>query len=237
MRHGLDSLVSREGRLGQQGYVLAFVLPFVVLAAASWLAWINAASVPGMAMPVLVVGWLVLFGVGDALNIRRYHDLGNSGRLYQLLRPGVVLLPAIAFGLEYILPAQAAMVGDTEALMKVIGRELGGGPVSLAPPILLGLTAVGVIGNTLYLSLMPGQIGPNEHGPDPRCGVAAPSGGGPNSAVATGEDPVERALREYRQRAAEGAGGNAQRTSALREPASPAPSGRPAAGATFGKKR
>jgi uncharacterized membrane protein YhaH (DUF805 family) len=232
MRNGFDSLVSREGRLGQRGYVLAFVLPFVVVAAASWLAWTNAASAPSAAMPVLVVGWLVLFGVGDALNIRRYHDLGNSGRLYQLLRPGVVLLPTIAFGLEYILPAQAAMVGDTEALMKVIGRELGGGPVSLAPPILLGLTAVGVIGNLLYLSLMPGQAGPNEHGPDPRGGVAAPGTGAPGSAAASGEDPVERALREYRQRAPAGASGNAPRASAANTS-----TGRPASGATFGKKR
>lgn len=232
MRHGFDTLVSREGRLGQQGYVLAFVLPFVGLAAVSWLAWTYAASVPSAALPVLVFGWLILFGVGDALNIRRYHDLGNSGRLYQLLRPGVVLLPAIAFGLEYILPAQAAMVGDTEALMKVISRELGGGPVSLAPPILLGIAAVGVIGNILYLSLMPGQAGPNDHGPDPRVGVAAPGGGGFGSATATGEDPVERALREYRERAPESA-----RTSAARKPAA-SPSGvRPASGATFGKKR
>jgi uncharacterized membrane protein YhaH (DUF805 family) len=237
MRNGFDSLVSREGRLGQQGYVLAFVLPFVALAAASWLAWTNAASVPSAAMPVLVVGWLVLFGVGDALNIRRYHDLGNSGRLYQLLRPGVVLLPAIAFGLEYILPAQAAMVGDTEALMKVIGRELGGAPVSIAPPILLGLTAVGVIGNLLYLSLMPGQAGPNAYGPDPRGGVAALGSGGTNGAAANGEDPVERALREYRQRGSEGMGGAAPRASAVRPPAPTPSSGRPASGATFGKKR
>jgi uncharacterized membrane protein YhaH (DUF805 family) len=237
MRHAFDGLVSREGRLGQQGYVLAFVLPFVGLAAASWFAWAYAASVLSVALPVIVVAWLVLFGVGDALNIKRYHDLGNSGRLYLLLRPGVVLLPAIAFGLEYILPAQAAMVGDTEALMKVIGRELGGGPVSIAPPILLGLTAVGVIGNILYLSLMPGQAGPNEHGPDPRGGVAAPGLGASNSAAATGEDPVERALREYRQRAPESAGGNAPRSAAPRASVSPAANGRPASGATFGKKR
>ena len=237
MRRAFDGLVSREGRLDQQGYVLAFVLPFVGLAAASWFAWTYAASVPSAALPVIVVAWLVLFGVGDALNIKRYHDLGNSGRLYLLLRPGVVLLPAIAFGLEYILPAQAAMVGDTEALMKVIGRELGGGPVSIAPPILLGLTAVGVIGNLLYLSLMPGQPGPNDYGPDPRGGVAAPGFGSANGAAVIGEDPVERALREYRQRGSESPGGGAPRAPTTHAPASNSAGGRPASGATFGKKR
>lgn len=228
-------LISRERRLDRQKYILVFVLPLVTLVAASWLTWTNWYSTPSEVLPFLILAWLALFCVGDGLNVRRYHDLGNSGRLYLLLRPGVVLLPITAFGLEYILPAQAAMVGDTQALMMVIGRELGGAPVSLAPPILLGLTAAGVIGNVLYLSLMPGQAGPNAYGPDPRSGAGVP-GAGAAPIAASGDDPVERALREYQQRALEGVGGIAPRTTASRAPASPALGNRPS-GATFGKKR
>lgn len=243
MIDGLNRWAARDGRLSQQAYILTFMLPVLVTAALTASMFTN----PGlfaMLGPVGIygpaLGWLLLMGVGDALNIKRYHDLGHSGRLYRLCRPGIVVLPLLAFALDFLIPAQLASAGDMEATLHLISESLAP-TIDPAPLALLVLTAAGVVINVAYLSLMPGQSGPNEYGPDPRGDAGAPDTGAWAAKTAPGEDPVQRALREYQQRALEGVGGIAPRSSAPgvapRAAASPPAGFKPVAGATFGKKR
>jgi uncharacterized membrane protein YhaH (DUF805 family) len=224
------------GRLGQQGYVLMFTLPFLLTLALSASMFSNPALFAALG-PVGIygaaAGWLLLMGVGDALNIRRYHDLGHSGRLYRLCRPGVVV-PLLAFALDFLIPAQMASAGDMEATLHLISESLAP-TIDPAPLALLVLTVAGVAVNVVYLSLTPGQRGPNEYGPDPRGDVGAPDNGAWASKAAQGEDPVQRALREYQQRAPEGAA--APRSATPRAAANPPAGFKPVVGATFGKKR
>jgi len=93
------------------------------------------------------------------MNIRRYHDLGHSGRLYRLCRPGIVLLPLIAFALQFLIPAQMASAGDLGALAYLMNQEVAPS-MGLAPSVLPGITFTGVAINLIYLSLMPGQLRP-----------------------------------------------------------------------------
>ncbi len=206
MRTGLDNLISRDGRLSQRGYVLAFVLPFAATCALTWASFSGqAGELSSPLLQICSVAWVVLLAIGDALNIRRYHDLGHSGRVYRLCRPGLVALPVLAFALHFFIPAQMASAGDMSALAYLIGQEFAPsiGPVPLA---LLLLTFAGVVLNVAYLSLMPGQAGPNAHGSDPRGLAAMPGlGAAPAGAGASeDDDPVKRALTEYQQRIAQG---------------------------------
>lgn len=229
--------MSTEGRLSQRAYVLCFTLPFLAtlaLSAAMFTSPNLFAALGPFGVHGVALGWLLLMALGDALNIKRYHDLGHSGRLYRLCRPGIVVLPLLAFALDFFIPAQMASLGDAEMQVHMISEALSPTmhPVAIA---LLGLTVAGVAINVGYLSLMPGQPGANEHGPSPAGGANLFSGLAPESKVAagqatSGDDPVKRALADYQARQAQAA-----------KPAS-ASSGRPAisqtqGAASFGKKR
>lgn len=224
--------VSTEGRLSQQAYILCFALPFLATLALTammfvsppWFSQLGVAGVYGAGL-----GWLLLMALGDALNIKRYHDLGHSGRLYRLCRPGVVVLPLLAFALDFLIPAQLASFGDTEATLHMIGQAMAP-TLDPVPFTLLATTVAAVAINVGYLSLMPGQAGPNEHGPDPR-GLAAAVPG----VVASGRsdtdgenDPVKRALAAYHKQQAAPQQPQGART---------AVAGRAAAPGAFGKKR
>ena len=113
MANPLNGLVSSEGRISRRAYILGFLLPFVGLCAFTFLMF----SLPGAmagALPATMVTlpWGLFLATADATNIKRWHDLGDPGRLYKLLRPGVVLLPVLAFALQFIFPALAASFGD-----------------------------------------------------------------------------------------------------------------------------
>jgi uncharacterized membrane protein YhaH (DUF805 family) len=226
-----NALVSSEGRLSRNGYLQVFVAPFVGLAAATWAAFTFAPDLffGGPAAMVFALGWVVFLSVADALNIRRWHDLGVSGSLYRLARPFVVILPVAAFGIQFLLPSLMASTGDYNALAFLIGQDLGGWSIQPVPLALLGITLVGVIGNVAYLSAMPGQKGPNDHGPDPESGsgVFAPGGA---SAQSDENDPVKRALAEYQARQAKQAKPAASATMVTQ--VRPAPQG-----GAFGKRR
>ena len=226
MKDVLDRWVAREGRLSQLGYVLTFTLPFLATLGLT-VAMFTAPNMFGALGPVgiygLAFGWLLLMAVGDALNIKRYHDLGHSGRLYRLCRPGVVVLPLLAFVMDFFIPAQLASAGDMEATLYLIGESLAP-TIDPVPLALLVITVAGVAVNVGYLSLMPGQDGPNEYGPSPLGGAASP-GIVPGARGQSSEsDPVKRALADYQ----------ARQQAAARLPVA---SARPAAGGTFGKKR
>ena len=223
-------LKSPEGRLGQQGYIVGFAAPFIavtVVSSASFTGMIGAAG--SMVLQVCALGCTVLLMFGDAMNVRRYHDLGYSGRLYRLCRPGIVLLPLIAFTLQFLIPAQMASAGDLGSLALLMNQEVAPS-MGLAPSVLLGVTFAGVAINLIYLSLMPGQSGPNAYGPDPNNGIGAMPGVIPSTRgdVASEDDPVKRALADYEKQRA------AQAQQAAR---ATAPAGRAAAPGAFGKKR
>ena len=227
--------ISTEGRLSQRAYVLMFTLPFVAtlaLSAAMFTSPNLFAALGQFGTYGVALGWLALLALGDALNIKRYHDLGHSGRLYRLCRPGVVVLPLLAFALDFFIPAQMASLGDVEMQMHMINEAMSPTmhPVAIS---LLGLTVAGVAANVAYLSLMPGQPGANAHGPS--------SGGGSFIAGAVGgampavpdDDPVKRALADYQARQAAAKPTAGRSGAAAMRPASPQASG----SASFGKKR
>ena len=218
----------RVGRMTQSAYILGFVLPFVAVMGLSWLMFVGAPGLLGTpGHYVLAIGWTVVMATGDAHNIRRWQDLGSSGAMYRMMRPGVVLLPVLAFALQFLVPAQLASAGDMEALAFMIGMEFGGVWLQPAPMALLAITFVGVVGNVIYLSLMPGQQGENAYGPDPRGGMPVP-GATAISRDNSEDDPVKRALADY----------EARQKAAARPAVNPVVNSvRPTGGATFGKKR
>lgn len=230
-----DRMKSPEGRLSQQGYLFGFVTPFVGLSALSWVSFMGAlGDISGLLLQMTALGWTVLLGLGDAMNIRRYHDLGHSGRLYRLCRPGLVGLPLLAFVLQFLIPAQMASTGDLAALSYMIGQDFKPS-IAPVPMALLGLTFAGAALNVLYLSLKPGQAGPNDHGPDPRGGVASVPGvtGAADFKARDGEDdPVKRALAAYQREQAKPTQAGAQ-PARMAAPAA----GRQAGAASFGRKR
>lgn len=227
----LKLFTTRAGRVSQSSYILGFVIPFAALLGLSWLIFVAAPGFLGTpGQYVVALGWAVLMGTGDAQNIRRWNDLGNSGALYRLLRPGIVLLPVLALVLQFVLPAHMAMAGDMQALAFMMGMEFGGVAWQPAPLALLAITLVGATGNVLYLAMMPGQQGPNAYGPDPH-GDPMPVPGGVKVAGGQGgeDDPVKRALADYQARQAAAARPVVSGARPAANPAAPA--------GAFGKKR
>lgn len=222
----LNRFISSEGRISRRTYILLFLLPFVALLGLTALAFTLPIQMVG-AVPssVVILPWVAFLATADAQNIKRWHDLGDPGRLYKLLRPGVVLLPVLALALQFIFPAMAASFGDVDALLFMVGQDLGGVKLGAIPMALLGVTAAGVIGNVAWLSITPGQSGPNDHGPDPLVVSGMPGFSGAKPA-ASDDDPVKRHLAEYQ----------ARQTQQSR-PAAMVTQVRSAPGGTFGRKR
>ena len=228
MKVGTGKWPSHAGRLSQQAYVLTFTLPFLAtlaLTASMFTAPEQFAALGPFGVYGAALGWLTLMALGDAQNIRRYHDLGNSGRLYRLCRPGIVVLPLLAFALDFLIPAQLASANDLDATLHLIGQAMSP-TIDPVPMALLGLTVAGVAINVGYLSLMPGQPGPNAYGPSPR-GEAAVVGVAMTADNA--DDLVNRALADYHARQQPAVAAPAAKRLSQSAPAAPAGS--------FGKKR
>lgn len=224
----LNQLVSKEGRISRNGYIQAFVIPLAVMVGVTWLALLAFPAVFGGVSSLLFVApWMMLFATADAQNIKRYHDLGNSARIYRLMRPIVMAAPVVALIVQFVLPAHMAMMGDAPSLIQMIGFDMNPG-LGTMPTVVIFLTIAAILSNTAYLACMPGQKGPNGHGPDPLSGVTLP---GVKAAASGDSDPVKRALAEYQARVAQP--GKPKRTDATVQPVNAARSG---AGA-FGRKR
>lgn len=223
----LNKFISSDGRISRGTYVKTFVAPFAVLLGLTALAFTLPIKIAG-ALPssIVILPWTVFLATADAQNIKRWHDLGDPGRLYKLMRPGVVLLPVLALALQFIFPALAASFGDMDSLMFMVGQDLGGVKFGAIPLVLFAVTALGVIGNIAWLSITPGQSGPNDHGPDPLAVSGMPGFGGARPAAADEDDPVKRALAGYQARQAQQA-----------RPAAMVTQVRAAPGGTFGRKR
>jgi uncharacterized membrane protein YhaH (DUF805 family) len=221
----LAPLTPRDGRVSQLSYLLKFVLPFVAVLGFTWLVVFAAPGLMGTpGYYIVALGWAVVLSTGDAHNIRRWRDLGSSAALYKLLRPCLVLLPALAFALQFLVPAQLAMAGDMQSLAFLVGMEFGGVGLQPAPLALLAITFALVMLNVVYLSVTPGQQGANSYGPDPYGGEAFPAFAGASGGVSDSHenDPVQRALADYHARQA-----------AAERPVAPAAVGP----VSFGKKR
>lgn len=216
----------------QSAYILGFVIPLAAVLALTWLQLFAAPNVLGTpGFVVLAVGWVLILSIGDACNIRRWNDLGSSAALYRLLRRGLVILPLLAFMLQFLVPAHLAMAGDMAALAFLMGMEFGGVSLQPAPLALLAITTLAGLANVIYLAVMPGQRGSNPYGPDPLGDPLVAVGASPAVSVKSGEDdPVQRALAEYnRQRKAPPAVQTAPRTAV--------PQARAARPGAFGKRR
>ena len=223
-----DRLKSSEGRLSRQGYLLGFIAPVLAMTAltvAMIIGWLD--FLPVGVINVMALGWVILlFVTGDAMNIRRYHDIGNSGRLYRLGRPVVIGMPILAFLIDFFIPAQMASTGDRTAQLHMISEMISPtlSPITIA---LLVIPAAAVVFNFFYLIAMPGQPGPNDFGPPPGLtdapGVA--KAWAENMPTGVGDDPVKRALADYQARQLKAA----QATVPV--------GGQVAAASAFGKKR
>ena len=222
---------SGEGRLSRKGYALYFLTPGAGLLLLSWLAMFAAPDLLGaMSSVVFVLPWMFFLITTDAQNIRRYHDIGHSGRLYRVVRPLVIVMPVLALVLNFVLPAHMAMAGDMQALVYMMGMDFNGVSFGPIPMALLGLTLAVIACNVVYLTVMPGTQGPNDFGPDPNTGASAgvklPGfGAEPAAAVSNADDPVKRALAQYQ----------AQQQKHAAKMATPVRNG--PAGASFGRKR
>jgi uncharacterized membrane protein YhaH (DUF805 family) len=198
----LNAWVSNKGRLSRKGYALLFLAPLAGLLVFTWLAWTVGPGPLSSALPaaLFMAPWMLFLATADAQNIKRWHDLGSSAGIYKIGRSLVVLLPALAWTVEAVLPGLMVSAGDMDALSYVMAREFNGITFGPLPMAMLGLTFVAIIGNITYLAAMPGQSGPNSFGPDPLSGAAVPGFG----AAKTDEtdDPVKRALADYQARSA-----------------------------------
>lgn len=219
----LNAWVSNKGRLSRKGYALLFLAPLAALIVITWLMFIAGPRALNSAIPaaLFVLPWMAFLATADAQNIKRWHDLGSSAAIYKMGRPFVILLPALAWTVEAVVPGLMVSAGDMSALSYVMAREFNGitfGPLPLA---LFGLTIAAVIGNITYLASIPGQRGPNSFGPDPLSAATLPG----LAAAKTDEidDPIKRALADYQTRSA--------------RPAAMVTQVRPTPGGGFGKKR
>jgi hypothetical protein len=124
-----------------------------------------------------------------------------------------------------------ASAGDLSALAFLMNQEVAPS-MGLAPSVLLAITFTGVAINLIYLSLMPGQSGPNAYGPDPSNGIGAMPGIVPQTRggdMTPENDPVKRALADYQARQAAAAKPVVAQANGAARPSGSA--------ATFGKKR
>ncbi len=229
----LNQLTSKEGRLSRKGYIWLFAAPLAAVVALTGLALAVAPGLVGGPSAIILVGpWMFLFATADAQNIKRYHDLGNSARIYRLMRPIVMLAPVLALFVQFVLPAHLAMAGDMSSLVQMIGFDMNP-TLGTMPTAVILLVIAAILCNTAYLACLPGQRGPNAHGPDPLSGVRLPGSPAQGAAAADPDnDPVKRALADYQAR-----------QQAVQRPQARAVSGqgRPAAAssgaASFGRKR
>lgn len=218
-------LMSSEGRLSRKGYIQFFLAPLAALSFLTWLTWIAAPDwFGGMPAMLFALPWVIFFASADALNIKRWHDLGVSGALYRLARPFLVLLPVGAMALQFILPSFMAMSGDYSALAFLIDQDLGGWSFGPMPTTMLGITIVGTVANIAWLSAMPGQRSPNTFGPDPLTDAQSVPGMGGASQT---DEAHDRALVDYKARQAQ----------QVRHAVAMVTQARPALGGTFGRKR
>lgn len=222
----LAKFVSTDGRLSRKGYIQLFVLPFAGLIVFTWLSWV---ALPdffgGMPAILFIAPWLAFFFSADAQNIKRWHDLGNSGALYRMARPFLFILPIIAVIFQFMLPNFFAMSGDVGALMFLIGQQTGGFSFGPVPMALFAITLAGAAFNIVYLTIMPGKSGPNEYGPNAVSSGFVP-GVATSAAKSENDDPVQRALAAYQ----------AEQKKRATPAAAPQRPGQ-AAAATFGRKR
>lgn len=223
----LNKFVSSDGRLSRKGYVQFFVLPLAGLIVFTWLSWV---ALPdffgGMPAVLFIAPWLAFFFTADAQNIKRWHDLGNSGALYRMARPFLFILPLIAVIFQFMLPNFFAMSGDVGALMFLIGQQAGGFSFGPVPMALFAITLAGAAFNIVYLTVMPGKSGPNEYGPNPASAGFVPGVATTAAAKPGNDDPVQRALAAYQ----------AEQQKRVAPAALPQRPGQ-AAAASFGRKR
>jgi uncharacterized membrane protein YhaH (DUF805 family) len=126
----------------------------------------------GMAAIVVahvVLGWIPIVGAllslaliapSSAISVRRLHDMGHTGWLALAPVAGMVVtgVVGLVFG---ALSSGAALGGDAAAAVGVLALA---GPAFL----ITGLVALLNLAFVLWVGLVPGIVGDNRFGPDPR---------------------------------------------------------------------
>lgn len=145
-----DIFLSFEGRLDRERWLgAAGLLVAIVVAtyAATWLASSQGALSFRASEAVRTFVQIALLAPWFALDWKRFHDLGRSGR-WAMVCPSLIVLSRV-----WAWPGVAAFAGSAHA---PVGTAIAWAQLAVA------------LWLAYALALRPGEEGPNAHGPDPR---------------------------------------------------------------------
>lgn len=145
-----DIFLSFEGRLDRERWLGAaglFVAVVVATYAATWLLASQGAISPRASEAARTFVQIALLAPWFALDFKRFHDLGRSGR-WAMICPGLIILSRV-----WAWPAVAARAG---AAHEPVATALAWAQLAVA------------LWLAYALACRPGEDGPNAYGPDPR---------------------------------------------------------------------
>lgn len=158
-----DFLFNPKGRISRKGYVLGFLLPYLVLAqiAPALLAGSPIAGILG------VISFLYFWPRFVSVPIRRFHDMGLTGA-YQLGFIALFVLAAAMAGQGMIAAAGGAEAFtqlSVEERFEVMNEAIQtNGRARLGVWLTWGVE----LAQILLFGLVPGQKGKNAYGNDPK---------------------------------------------------------------------
>ncbi len=145
-------MLSFDGRIRRSHFWIAWVILFAIGIVTSWLPLIGG-----------LIG-LLLIWPNLAISVKRLHDMGQTGWWVALPWVAGTILFFVGFGMIGMGAIATGEMWDDNplAMLAVMGPALG----------VFALSALLGLGFLLWIGLMPGTVGPNRFGPDPKGGVA-----------------------------------------------------------------
>ncbi|WP_374274999.1 DUF805 domain-containing protein [Brevundimonas sp.] len=145
-------MLSFEGRIRRSHFWIAWVILLAVGIVTSWLPLIGG-----------LIG-LLLIWPNLAISVKRLHDMGQTGWWVALPWVAGIILFFVGVGMIGMGAITTGQTWDDNpwAMMAVMGPAMGA----------FGLSALIGLGFLLWIGLMPGTVGPNRFGQDPKGGVA-----------------------------------------------------------------
>ncbi|RFB03948.1 DUF805 domain-containing protein [Parvularcula marina] len=155
-----DFLFNPKGRISRKGYTIAFLAPYLVL---------TFIVAPLLGMPgVILIGLFFLWPKNVSVPVRRFHDMGITGK-YQIGFLGLLFLARlIAYkGMVTALGGMEAMsamtVEEQLAAVAEAARQGGNADMRIGTLLVIGVE----ISQMLLFGLVKGQKGKNQYGNDP----------------------------------------------------------------------
>lgn len=155
-----DFLFNPKGRISRKGYVVAFLVPYLV---------VSFVLAPLLGNPgTMLAGLFFLWPKNISVPVRRFHDMGLTGK-YQLGFIGLMVLSRIMLikGIYEAMGGAAAIEDGTIAeqlsTMEKLVMENPNMSIRLGVVMILGVE----IAQMLFFGLVKGQDGSNKYGDDP----------------------------------------------------------------------